>query len=206
MKPTDIAMLNRRSVFAAFAALMIAALPLFPASAAKGADDFIRNMGQKAIHSLTGADLSDKERADRFRQILDRSFDMPTIARFTLGRYWRVATKEQKQEYVKLFEEFVIQAYAARFKEYKNEGFTVSGVRDINEREKLVTSEIVRPGQPPVAVHWRVRGNGEFKIIDVMVEGISMSVTQRDEFASVISSNGGKIEGLLSALRRKTGM
>jgi phospholipid transport system substrate-binding protein len=195
---------NRRIFLVFAAALMLAGLFQQPAQAAREADDFIREMGEKAINSLTGATLSEKERADRFREILDKSFDMPTIARFTLGRYWRVATKEQKDEYVKLFEDFVIQAYAARFKEYRNEGFKVGDVREIGDGQKLVASQIIREGQPPVAVQWRVRGNSAYKIIDVMVEGISMSVTQRDEFAAVISSNGGKVEGLLSALRKKT--
>ncbi|MPY68709.1 MAG: ABC transporter substrate-binding protein [Alphaproteobacteria bacterium] len=199
-------MLTRRTFSAAaVAAALVAALLSAPPAAAKGADEFIRNMGQEAISSLTGPELDDKEREARFRRILNASFDIQTIGRFTLGRYWRVATREQRAEYMRLLEDFVVGSYAARFKEYKKDGsFRVGNVRDINEREKLVSSEILRDGQPPVAVHWRVRADKDFKIVDVVVEGISMGITQRDEFAAVIRNNGGKVESLLSALRKKT--
>ena len=174
---------------------------------AQPADDFVRSMGREAIESLTGKDLSADEREHRFRNILLRSFDMPAIARFTLGRYWRVATKAQQREYVALFEDFVVKAYAIRFKDYSGESFQVGKVRHINDREKLVTSQIIRAGQPPVTVQWRVRNSASapYKVIDVIVEGVSMGITQRDEFATVIRNNGGKVEGLLSALRQKTG-
>lgn len=175
------------------------------AAAASGADTFIREMGKEAIDTLTGKALSDREREERFRAILRRAFDMPVIARSTLGQYWRVATPEQRNEYVGLFENFVVQAYGARFKEYSGESFKVGQARALNPREMLVSSEIVRTdNQPAVIVQWRVRGDGEFKIVDVIVEGISMLVTHRDEFAAVIQQNRGKVEGLLRDLRRKT--
>ena len=90
-------------------------------------------MGQQAIDSLTGAELGNEQREARFRRILNRSFDMATIARFTLGRYWRVATEEQRAEYVCRFEDFVVRAYAARFTEYSGESFKVGQVRDASQ-------------------------------------------------------------------------
>ena len=174
-------------------------------AAADSPDDFIKKIGKEAIDSLTGKDLSDKEREERFRVILRRSFDIELIARFTLGRYWRRATKEQQIEYVSLFEDFVVQAYAARFKDYSGETFRVGQVRDINEREKLVGSELILKDSRKIPVFWRVRGNSAYKVIDVVVEGVSMAITQRDEFSAIINQNGGKVEGLLVALRKKTG-
>jgi len=199
---------RRQALYAAIAAVFAACLIVPPGAGgatAEPADAFIRTMGNEAIRSLTGAALSAEQREARFREILTRAFDMPTIARFTMGRYWRIATAAQRREYIELFEEFVVGAYAARFKDYSGERVEVGQVREINEREKLVASEIVRPGQPTIAVHWRVRADDGYKIIDVMVEGVSMGITQRDEFAAVIRASGGKVEGLLAALRRKTG-
>ncbi|MBT5456198.1 MAG: ABC transporter substrate-binding protein [Rhodospirillaceae bacterium] len=203
-------MLSRRSFLgttsAFLAFLLVWALSLSSGYAASGsADDFIKKVGTEAINSLTGKNLSDKERQDRFREILKRTFKIDLIARFTLGRYWRRTTETQKKEYVELFEDFIVQAYAARFKGYSGETFQVGRVRDINARDKLVQSDLVLTDGRKIPVHWRVRDSSDYKIIDVLVEGVSMAITQRDEFAAIINQRGGKIEGLLRALRDKTG-
>ena len=201
-------MLTRRTVLLSVAFLAGLALPLAAgpsAGAVTSADAFVRDMGKEAVDSLTSKTLTDRQREARFRSIFERSFDVPVIARATLGQYWRIATPEQRKEYVTLFEDFVVQAYAARFKDYSGESFKVGQTRVLNDREKLVGSEIVRPNdQPPVKVQWRLRGNSDYKVVDVIVEGISMLITHRDEFAAVIQQNGGKVEGLLADLRKKT--
>ena len=170
------------------------------------AEEFVRTTGERAFTSLAG-DITGRQRTQLFRELLNDSFDLTTIARFTLGRYWRLASPTQRTEYRRLFEEFLVQAYANRFSGLSGKQFRVSRSRAINARDALVQSEVlIAHGRPPVRVGWRVRTkNDDLRIIDVMVEGISMSVTQRDEFAAVIRSSGGKVEGLLAALRRKTG-
>ena len=169
------------------------------------ADDFIRRVGNEAIQSLTNQALNDEQRKERFREILNRTFKIRLIARFTLGRYWRRATKEQRKEYVGLFEDFVVMAYAARFRDYSGENFSVGIVRDLNASDKLVSSKLVLKDGTAIPVHWRVRSGDTYKIIDVHVEGVSMAITQREEFAAIISQRGGEVEGLLAALRKKTG-
>ena len=169
------------------------------------ADDFIRKVGNEAIQSLTNQTLNDEQRKERFREILNRTFKIRLIARFTLGRYWRRATKEQRKEYVGLFEDFVVMAYAARFRDYSGENFSVGIVRDINTSDKLVSSKLVLKDGTAIPVHWRVRSGDTYKIIDVLVEGVSMAITQREEFAAIINQRGGEVEGLLAALRKKTG-
>ncbi|CAN0570405.1 unnamed protein product [Laminaria digitata] len=176
-----------------------------PAQAANPAD-FVKSMGDKAFASLSEAGLTADERSERFRGLLNEAFDLPRIARFTLGRYWRTATDEQKAEFVSLFEKFVIQAYSNRFQDMSGQKLNVLTAREISESQALVLSEIEIPGKPSVKINWRVRSKDDaHKIVDVMVEGISMSVTQRDEFAAVIRQTGGKVDGLIKALRRKTG-
>ena len=174
-------------------------------AAAKDAENFIRQMGNKAFASLSEGDISDDQRTERFKALLEEAFDLPRIARFTLGRYWRVATDDEKSEYVALFEKFVILAYATRFQDLSGKKFMVLQSRDISANQSLVLSEIVIPNRPAVKINWRVRSKEQkHKITDVMVEGISMSVTQRDEFVSVIRQTGGKVAGLIKALRQKT--
>jgi phospholipid transport system substrate-binding protein len=134
------------------------------------------------------------------------TFDLPTIGQFVLGRYWRTSTAEQKAEYLKLFEDFIVQAYAGRFKELSDKKFIVGLAQPVTEEDTLVQSQIIELKGPPIKVNWRVRRIPQgFKVVDVQVEGVSMSITQRDEFAAVIQSSGGKVDGLISALRKKTG-
>ena len=176
-----------------------------PAQAAN-AEDFVRNIGVKAFGSLSEAGLSQDERTQRFRKLLNEAFDLPRIARFTLGRYWRTASDEQKAEFLTLFEKFVIQAYSTRFQDLSGKKLNVLTAREISASQALVLSEIQIPGKPSVKINWRIRSKDDVhKVVDVMVEGISMSVTQRDEFAAVIRQTGGQVRGLIKALRRKTG-
>lgn len=187
--------------------LMVFGVCISPASRANSgsAGEFIQQVGHEAIQSLTDKALDDQQRKNRFRQILSRNFKFNLIARFTLGRNWRKATKEQQEEYNILFEDFIVLAFAARFRDFSGETFSVGLVRDINARDKLVESKLVLNDGTIIPVHWRVRGGHAYKIIDVLVEGVSMAITHRDEFAAIIRRRGGKIEGLLAVLRKKTG-
>jgi len=202
-------MFSRRSFFRSFclsvaAGVTLVAINMKAPAAAQGSAAFIRSTGQEAINSLTAQNMTDQERQERFRQILKRTFAVGVIARFTLGRYWRVATKAQRAEYSKLFEDFLVRAYAERFKGYSGEGFEVGQMRQINDREQLVQSEVVLADGRRIPVHWRVRHTAGYRVVDVLVEGVSMAITQRDEFAAIINRNGGKVDGLLAALREKT--
>ena len=131
---------------------------------------------------------------------------MPGIARFVLGRYWKNATSEQQEEFVKLFEDYIALVYSSQLAAYSGETLKVTGSRADSEGA-VVASEIIRPtGSPPVKVEWRLTDqHGTYKIRDVAVDGISMAVTQRSEFASVIQRNGGQVQGLIAMLREKTG-
>ena len=171
-----------------------------------GAGEFVKAAAERTFASLGGDDITDNERAERFRMLLLETFDLPKIARFTLGRYWRRASEAQRVEFVQLFEDFIVLAYSNRFKGLSKKKFRISSVRKLSGTESLVASEIVISGRAPVRASWRVRGDrGTYKVTDVVIEGISMSVTQRDEFAAVIRSSGGRVDGLLHALRKKTG-
>jgi len=167
-------------------------------------EEFIASLGDRALQVLVVDSQSETEREDAFRELLSEGFDLRLIGRYALGRYWRRATAEQRSEYAKLFEDFIVETYVARLGEYSGETLTVVSSHP-DDQDTTVTSEIVREGRPPIRVDWRVRrGEGEPKIIDVVVEGVSMLLTQRDEFASVIQRSGGNVEGLLARLREKS--
>jgi phospholipid transport system substrate-binding protein len=170
-------------------------------------DEFIRSLSNEAIGSLTGQSVTQMDREEKFRTLFTENFDVPQIAQFVLGLYWPRANQQQRAEYVKLFEDFVVKSYAKKFGDYTGgEGFKTGNVTRVASGDAVVSSQIrTKEDRPPVRVDWRVRaGEENYKIVDVMVEGISMSVTHRDEFAAVIRSNGGTVAGLIDALRKKT--
>jgi phospholipid transport system substrate-binding protein len=189
------------------AALMFGALVAFAQPAqAEDASGFINGLGQKALSSLTAPELDTAEREKRVRGLLRSYFDVNTIARFTLGTNWRNATDAEKSEYIKLFENMIVTTYAQRFSEYSGQEMKVIKATKASDRDTVVATQIVQKDGPAIAVDWRVRNtNGNMKIIDVSVEGVSMSVTQRADFAAVIQSGGGKVEALLDTLRKRQG-
>jgi phospholipid transport system substrate-binding protein len=133
-------------------------------------------------------------------------FDVPYIARVVTAQYWRSANDQQRQNFVKALDDYVVRIYSQRFSDYQGETLKVLKSRDQGD-SAYVNSQIVRPsGGPPVKVDWRLRKSGDgYKIIDVIVEGISMVTTQRDEFGAVIQRQGGDLDALTRVLREKAG-
>ena len=177
--------------------------------AAVSADDarkFVDNLGENAISSLTGSTLSGQERASRFRAFLVADFDMLGISKFVLGRYWKIATPDQQTEFQKLLEDLLTQSYAKTFAQYAGEKFKVTGAHGNDDGSMLVNSSVDRPNGDIIRLDWRVEDqSGTTKIIDLLVEGVSLRTTHRSDFASAIQSNGGTVAGLLGALRQKVG-
>jgi phospholipid transport system substrate-binding protein len=195
--------ISRRSLILAAIALSLGfAISARPAAAAADPATIIRDMGSQALQVL-GKNVPASERQARFQELFHQDFDVPTIARFVLGRYWRLATPAQRQEFMRLFFQYTILTYSNRLSEYGGETFHVTGSRPDGDGS-IVTSEIVRPNAQPTKVDWRLNWtDGTYKITDVIVDGISMAVTQRSEFASVIQRHGGQLQGLLALLRQK---
>jgi phospholipid transport system substrate-binding protein len=188
--------------YSAIAIILLFALPTPPvaASTLDGAVTFVQNLGDNAIEVLKDPDTSPEQRRAEFRALLDRGFAVKTIGRFALGRYWRAATPEQQQEYLRLFRLFVLHTYASRFDGYSGQSFNVVKAHPIDDKDTLVNTEIWQANAEPLRVDYRVRVHqGDYKIVDVLVEGISLIRTQRSEFASIINRDG--IDGLLALLR-----
>jgi phospholipid transport system substrate-binding protein len=204
--------MKRAVIVAAFAALIVGAPPAWPqnsqastSGAATEGGQFVSDLAARAVSELTTGDTPMAQRVLRFRGMLTEAFDVPAIGRFVLGRYWRVASDAEKAEYLKLFEDFIVQTYVHRFNDFAGAQLRVLQTRTVQESEVIATIEAALPGKPPARFDVRMRREANaFKIFDVVVEGISMSVTQRDDFAAVIQRSGGKVEGLLASLREKT--
>ncbi len=168
------------------------------------AEAFMDGIGQNVIDLLTDKKISDQDRADQFRTILDTKFNLKSVGKFVLGRYWKQASEEQKEKFLQLFKETTVASYSTRFKEYTSEKFEITGHRVESDGGVTVLTRIIRPGGQHIPIDWKIfEKNGEYRIYDVILEGISMGITQRSEFASVIQKGGGDIEAINKALGLK---
>src|SRR5437868_5876060 len=143
-----------RRFFPAIGALLLLAL-LTAAPKEAGAQDaraFVANLGNQAIQVL-GPSVTPAQRVARFRQLFHDDFDVPGIGQFVLGRYWRTATPQEQQDFLQLFQEYIVRAYAGRLGEYGGEPFRVTGLRP-NGEETVVSSEILRPSGNRIQVDW----------------------------------------------------
>jgi phospholipid transport system substrate-binding protein len=171
---------------------------------AADASVFMNELWTRAVEVLSKK-VPVSERLARFRQLFHADFDGPGIARFVLGRYWRNASEQEQQEFLKLFEDYVVFVYGTRLSNFSGETFKIRGTR-ADEAVTVVSTDIISPGgEAPIKVDWRlISDKGAFKINDVIIEGISMLATQRSEFASVIQRHGGQVSGLLELMRERT--
>src|SRR6266403_1107893 len=173
------------------AVLLLAAMPAHAALSPDEAQKFISGLSSDAIGSLTGSSVTQAERETRFRSLLESHFDMPGISKFTLGRYWKLASEPQQAEFQKLFETLLVQSYAKTFAQYGGERFQVT--------KSWADGDVIH-------LDWRVAGEAPaMRIIDLVVEGVSLRTTHRSDFASAIQGNGGTIASLLDLLRQKVG-
>lgn len=204
-------MMTRRGFQMSMAVLggLVMAVPLSAAAQdiTKEASSFVQALGNQTIAVVADKTLGSVDRDQRFRDIFVGSFDVPGIARFVLGRYWRTATDAQKAEFETLFEAMIVRTYADRFSQYKGEPFAVIASRkEEGENHAMVTTSLAQPGNgaPPLKIDWRVlKPEGSLKIVDVIIEGVSMILTQQQEFAAVIQRNGGQLESLLASMRTR---
>ncbi len=170
------------------------------------AQTFIEKMADRAVDTLTAADIPRPERIQQFRLIFNEHFAVRSIGRWILGRYWKKATAEEKAEYLALFEDLMVATYVDRFANYSNESLRITRTLSNNREIATVSSVILQPNSSnKIKVDWRVGSKeGLFKIVDVVVEGASMSSTMRSDFGSIVRRQGGSIAGLIEALREKT--
>jgi phospholipid transport system substrate-binding protein len=181
--------------------LPVAARAAEPADAA----GFVDGMINQALGMLRDKQITAEDRNQRFTALLTADFDIPRISRFVLGRYWTTASDGEREEFGRLFERWVVRTYSARFSDYSGETVKVTGTKPESDTDVIVQSEIVHPnGGPPAKVDWRVRHkDSAYKIVDIDVEGVSLALTEKEEFAAVIQRNGGTVANLNKALQDK---
>jgi phospholipid transport system substrate-binding protein len=178
-----------------------------PAAQTPGdAGAFLLDLSQRAKTQLNEPGISKEEREQRFRDLLHQGFDVEAIARFILGRYWRVAKEPERQEFLQVFEDSLVFRFLPVFGDYADDALQIGNVRPFGKTAGLfnVETELTRPEGPPVRLNWRVhKGPKGYRILDVLAEGVSVAVTLRSEYGSVLKQNGGNVSALNKTLRKK---
>ncbi len=167
------------------------------------AQQFIDTLGQQVITIAHQSHLTVRERKAKLGSLLRAGVDLPRIGRFVLGRHWKSATLAQRAEYQVLFAEYVLENYIRLLGMYDVRKFSVQQATSKRGSDTIVHSKILRETGQLIDLRWRVREKGgEFRVIDLSTAGLSLAITYRAEFSSVVASRG--IAGLLDALRRGT--
>lgn len=164
---------------------------------------FINHFAEAGITEILAADATVAEKTERFRDLFNEGFDIPAISRFVLGRSWRQADETEQSAFVSVFEDVIVYTWSRRFSEYDGQTIKVQSTTPDGETGTLVDSVVVDDKGQTIAVQWRLRQRDEgLRIVDVIVEGVSMAITYRQDYASVIRQKGG-MQGLLSELHKQ---
>lgn len=179
-------------------------------SVAEEARVMVDQMGQETIAVLIqpGGDLASRQ--NLVRHALETYFDLPAIARFSMGHFWKTMTPEQKTRLQRLFEVMIVNLYAERFRlsgDTKGSGGTVMAVSfqvtgaTQEGRGVRVSSQVLMPDRSPLQIDWKVfRTSRGLRVLDVFVESMSMSMTQRSDFAARLQKQGGSVDAFLDDL------
>ena len=166
------------------------------------AQAFVENASRELVKVVNGPGTTE-EKATAFQKIINEAVDINSVGRFCLGRYWRVATPEQQKDYIELFHRVLVLNITGKVGEYKGVAITIvhSAPR---EDGVAVTSTVTRPGEAPTRVDWLVSSeSGGPRIVDVIAEGTSLRLTQRNDYASYMSRNNNSVAALIDALKKQ---
>jgi len=166
-------------------------------------DIFVQSTVNRASEALNDK-FSKKEKIDKLKSIAKETVDIKGISFYTLGSYRKNLSDEQKKEYTRLFEQYFLKSFSSRLAEYSNPHIEVQSKEKLNENYTMVSSVLVATEmRPEVKIDWRIyTKNIENPLIrDLIIEGLSLARTQKEEFSSIIENNDGNIQALFDTLK-----
>ena len=164
---------------------------------------FVEKLGKQVVEKVSNTEITEQERYNNFKQLYLSSFDNYYISRFVLGRYWKTIDKVIQKQFVASFNNYIVATYAPKFKGWEGTFKAVDSLLENNYYN--VKMDILNKDGPTLKMMWKMylNKNKEFKILDVNIDGVSMLVTQRAEFLSVIKNHPNGVEGLIDAMNKK---
>ena len=166
-------------------------------------DVFIQSTINRAHQALSDK-FTKEEKIEKLKSIAKDTVDINGIGFYTLGSYKKNITSDQKKIYISLFEQYFLKTFSSRLAEYSNPEIQVVSKKKLNENYTMVLSKLIGTEQrPEVTIEWRVytKNPDELKIRDLIIEGLSLARTQKEEFSSIIENNDGDINALFNTLR-----
>ncbi len=194
-----------------FVLALIGALPASELAAAvdpvhRKASTYLASLGERAIQVAQDETVTRQDQEQRMRALLREGFDLKVLARFVLGRHWRTLDDAQRREFADVFEDAMVQQTLTVFGRYTGESFDITGAEADRTNPKLISIKVnikKSDGSLLARLNYRMRKVGQdFKVVDIVAEGVSMALTLRQEYAAVIARSEGKVDGLIAKLRR----
>jgi phospholipid transport system substrate-binding protein len=204
MRTTDPRITRRAALagVAAAGAALALARPALAQSTAQ-AEALVSSLAAE-VTTLINSGQSAGQVSNGFSRILSKYADMPAVAASVLGPPWRGASAGQKQAFISAFQGYVAAKYGGQFRDYQNASITVLGSRDGGRAGVLVQTRAARPGQSPVAIDWQVSArSGSPKVVNLVIEGVSMLASERAQVGAMLDAAGGSIDGLTRSLQAR---
>ena len=165
-------------------------------------EEFVNKFAYQAIEILSDEDVTENDKTSRFTELVMNSIDLNLISKFVLSKTWKNSTDDQKERYLIAFREYFINSYANKLNQYSGEKIQVVG-SEAAGKYIIVESNIVREGTDTLKINlkWRlINRDGDIKIIDLNIEGISLVIAQREEFQSFLANNDNDIDKLIDKI------
>ena len=165
---------------------------------------FVENLGKQVVEKVSNINLSESERIVNFRNLYLDAFDNYYISRFVLGQYWKRLDSNMRKQFIESFNDYIVTTYAPKFKGWEGTFEATDSLLENNYYN--VKMNVLNKDGPTLKFMWKIYldKNKNFKIQDVNIDGVSMLVTQRAEFMSVIKNNPKGVIGLIEAMKKKT--
>jgi phospholipid transport system substrate-binding protein len=165
-----------------------------------GAKKFVDTLATQVLTLVKDSGVSANEKKSKIESIFSDKVDIDFVAKFVLGKHWRTATPEQQSSYVAAYKPFILKNYASKLTKYSGQTYTLKNARADGDTN-VVTMEINDPNGQKVNVDYKLKGDSNFKIVDIAVEGVSLLTTQRSEFNGIVERKG--VDGLIAALKKQ---
>lgn len=173
-------------------------------SAAK-AEEFVKDTTTQGIVEIVNSKASQAERDARFEKLFNDALDLKFIGRFVLGRYWKSATPAQRDKFVDVYRKLNVKTWSKRFDEFKGKEFVFKGTSPSSSANQIFVNSVVpMDNAQPATVVWRVKeDNDKFKIVDIIIENVSLAITARNEYTAFIKKSPNGLDGLIADLEKK---
>lgn len=195
----------KKTVLSVLAALMMFGTAAQAEVDSAAAEKFVKNVTTQGIEEIINANVSQAEKDARFAKLFNQALDLDFIGQFVLGRNWRTATPEQRKEFIQTYRQLNISTWSKRFDEFKGKEFVFQGTTPSNSKGQIFVNSVVPMDQgEPAKVVWRVKEkSGQYRIVDIIIENVSLAITARNEYTAFIKNNPGGIDALIANLKTK---